>query len=152
MREMDSAAFTILLLSEAKHTATPWEFSFYEGFDGTPIRAPEDVARVVSESALRSGGSELWGVSVERDGETLTICYTGNGPTSKENAAFIVRACNDHADLLEAAKVMLDLLDALKLAEDHFASSENCGVCHPVGDCPTLRVIQAAIAKAEGRS
>ena len=43
-----------------------------------------------------------------------------------------------------------DMLAALKLAEDHLQEDIWKGDSHPVGRCPVLDVVRAAIAKAEG--
>lgn len=57
--------------------------------------------------------------------------WNGDPTEGQENAAFIVRACNSHEDLLAACKGLVDLLDA-----------------HSWGEGPALRAARAAIAKA----
>lgn len=89
------------------HTPGPWDFTIFSKEDGGEIVTPQDVADTVAHSALRCEGTQLWGVSDSKlsdDGAVLVICYTGNGPTSAENASFIARACNLHSDLTAALK------------------------------------------------
>ncbi len=82
------------------HTPEPWVFSFFTKPDGSPILTVQDVADTVSRSSLESDQIELYGVSVERGGENLVVCYTGNGPNSKENARLIALAPRMHSMLV----------------------------------------------------
>lgn len=50
----------------------------------------ERIATIV-ESA-QPGGDEFHGVFIERDGESLTVAYTGNGERSQAHARFIMFA------------------------------------------------------------
>lgn len=65
------------------------------------------------------------------------------------NARFIVQACNYHEELLEALKTAFS-----GFIEIH-AHGIGCPKCPSVSedplDCPAVRYIEAAIAKAEGR-
>jgi hypothetical protein len=63
------------------------------------------------------------------------VCQAAN----EENAAFIVRACNSHYELLSAAKTLCLYLEDLEAA--------GYGRCL---DNPIYNRAQAAIAKAEG--
>jgi hypothetical protein len=56
---------------------------------------------------------------------------------------------NANARLIAAAP---DLLDALKRAEGHLADEIHNRHIHPIGHCPVLDWVRAAIAEAEGRA
>lgn len=85
---------------------TPGKFLFtrFTKPDGSSIATPFEVAEHMADSAMKCTGSTLWGVTVGKDDNSLIICYTGNGPTSEENAADIARACNAYGDLLAACE------------------------------------------------
>jgi hypothetical protein len=68
----------------------PWDCASFTRPDGLPIRSPEDVAEACGRSAMESGGSYLFGVTVS--GTDTVVCYTGNGPNSLNNAAFAAEA------------------------------------------------------------
>jgi hypothetical protein len=72
---------------------------------------------------------------VESSRGRVCECSPLSAPTAIANAAFIVRACNSHADLLAAAKRSLDWL----------ASYQGNAAL------PAYEQMRAAIAKAEGR-
>lgn len=69
-------------------------------------------------------------IAIHQGDETCIAKWYSATPQDEENAAFIVRACNSHYDLLEVLKA------ALVLMEGQF------------GESPAIR---AAIAKAEGK-
>lgn len=73
----------------AKHTPGPWSFGEYTGSE--------------DDCYIKGGETRILGA-----GKKLT----------KNNAEFIVRACNSHYDLLEALEAMLTVEEDL-LAEDH---------------------------------
>lgn len=100
-------------LSHVAHTATPWKLNAKYVRD-------EDCIYIESENADRSIGQTSAVATVFNDGDNAAA-----------NAAFIVRACNAHGDLVKALK---------SVAEDRHA----CAVMK-------MRAL-AAIAKAEGRS
>jgi hypothetical protein len=69
-----------------KITEGEWVFTSFCKQDGSPIASSQDVADTISVSALKCDAAELWGVSTP---DNRVICYTGNGPDSKENARAI---------------------------------------------------------------
>lgn len=121
-------------MSEVKHTPGPFT---------AEVERFCDLASVISADGFCI--CDIDGVQIKRD--IPSGVHWGSKP---EYSREIEKDEMDRLANLFAAGP--DMLAALKLAEDHFASSENCGVCHPIGDCPTLRVIRTAIKKAEGRS
>lgn len=137
----------------AKYTPGPWEFTNYTKLDGSPILTVADVAEVTAASARRSEVAELWGVSMPGpDGPV--ICYTGNGPTSQENARLIAAA----PELLEALRSLrLECLaDVLNPCFDNRATDKpgwhwGSTKTDPIAACSSC-VARAAIAKAEGRT
>ncbi len=119
-------------------TSTPWEFTNYTKFDGSPILTAFDVAEITAQSALKSDTAELWGVSIPGP-EGPVICYTGNGPTSQVNAAFIARAANSHDEMLRVLNEMCRII-AFASPETLEAAIKRC-----------YDDARAAIDRAEGR-
>ncbi len=74
------------------------EFTTFTMPDGSMPQTNEDVAKITTFSAMQSESAELWGVTVVGDGPI--ICYTGNGPTSRENARYITWALNNREKIL----------------------------------------------------
>lgn len=105
-------------MSEMSHTPTPWKLG--------PTGDTVDDAN----------GLELLRM-YEADGreEPTALPY-------RANAAFIVRACNSHEELLSALK---RAREALK------ANEEITGTWELYQASPEMKAIHAAIAKAEGR-
>ena len=95
-------------MSNAKHTPIPWRIE----------RQSNGLYAVCADLAKRHGGSTPFSLATD-----IRVA----------NAEFIVRACNSHADLLEACK---DLVIAAE--ETGYAGL-------------ALARAKAAIAKAEGR-
>jgi hypothetical protein len=87
-----------------KHTTTPWVATRFNRPDGSPIETVEHVAETTAASAFHSDKAELWGLTADGSDPSgaPVIAYTGNGPTSRENAHAIARAVNSHADLVNA--------------------------------------------------
>ena len=112
-----------------EHTKLPWEANKFTKLDGSEITTVDDVIECLTSSAKLAGGIELYGIS--SSGDEKIICYTGNGETSKANAAFIVKACNCHDDLLEACKEALSIIEKYSDVPVH------------------IFALKAAIAKAE---
>lgn len=88
-------------MSNIKHTPTPW--NSYEGYDATVIRTtyrktnqitPRAVAEVTHHGAFH-----------EPNGERTQ--YHQATAEDRANTAFIVRACNAHDALVEAAQAQL---------------------------------------------
>jgi len=123
------------------HSKLPWEANKFTKIDGSEIMTVDDVIECLSISAKESQGTELFGVTIE--GSEDVICYTGNGKTSKENALFIVKACNCHDELLEALKKSRkSLAVAIKSAWEG-ATDED------VNSHAVIKQIDSAISKAE---
>lgn len=87
---------------EREATKGPWEFTTFSKPSGCPIETLADITKTISVSVERSPMIELWGVNITTDesGQYKVVCYTGNGPTSEANAAFIAHARQDIPDLL----------------------------------------------------
>ncbi len=106
---------------EAKHTPTPWEYFLNK--HGTQYRIAGDNCFPIA--ALDMYGSE------------------GHGPTKKvseANAAFIVRAVNNHEALIEA------LQKCLEAANAHEAKALHSGKLHEV----IRDYARSALAAAKG--
>ena len=95
----------------AKHTPGPWE-----------IRDNQEII-------VREGGGTV---------RLIAQCHAGHSPERSANAAYIVRACNSHEELLQALKVLLDHTEE---QYPHFESIRG------INDKEKAR---AAIANAEG--
>ncbi len=125
-----------------EHTKLPWEANKFTKLDGSEIKTVADVVECLKSSAELAGGLELYGVA-PKGRDDIIICYTGNGETSKANAAFIVKACNSHYDLLEACKRGCNTLAiAIKSAWEDSTDED-------VAEHHVIKQMNAAIAKAE---
>ena len=106
-----------------EHTPGPWKLdSTFPDPDGYKIR----------------GGSLVF-----RKGPRLIAVVKNQGDRP------IVEDSLSDARLIAAAP---DLLAALKTAEGHLSEELGYKELHPIGHCPVLDVVRAAIAKAEGLS
>ena len=100
-----------------KATDEQFEFTTFSKISGRPIETVDDIIETMSASARKSESVELWGVTTANDqqGKYKVVCYTGNGPKSRENAAFISSA---RTDLPEAVRLLREarelILDDLK--------------------------------------
>jgi len=115
-----------------KHSKLPWVAARFTKANGEKIETVADVAETIFGSAMKGKRAELFGVTngiEDESGLEKVICYTGNGPTSDFNAAYIVLCCNSHEALMDALK---DARYAL------------------YGDGPGNPTIDAAIAAGEG--
>lgn len=93
---------------QGKHTPLPWEAGRMVNEDGS-VMTKEELRRYLCE-AIDNGNDD--GFFFISQGDRMPdICHTGNGPTSRENAMFIVRACNSHYELLAACKAVVMMLD-----------------------------------------
>lgn len=124
-----------------EHTPTPWGLAIYRD---DPNRPPtvDKIKHMLCESVDRTiqhGGSipDIYFVCASVDPkDPVFTAITGNGPHSEANAAFIVKACNCHEELVQACKAAHDM----------------------VRNCPgnwqtqTADMLGMAIAKAEGKS
>jgi len=85
----------------------PWEWTTFTKPDGSPIINPDDVAETTAETARKSGGSVLHGITFtgagDDDGPNV-ICYTGNGPQSAVHARAITWLWMVAPELLRIAR------------------------------------------------
>lgn len=96
-RGLDAAKQGELVSEELTHSPLPWDFTWFTKPDGSEIKTPQDVADTCAFSSLQCEGTRLWGVTLaekDKEGRTLVICYTGNGPHSEANARLITAAVN----------------------------------------------------------
>lgn len=116
-------------MSEIKHSALPWEATPAIGALGEfcfmDIKCEGDFYTIATATSARATPK---GVVNDRE-------------WSEANAAFIVRACNSHYELLEALKWLVSRIEPM----EQDGSINIPGVA-------TLNQARAAIAKAEGRS
>ena len=113
------------MTTQPKHTPTPWKF--------------------ISAKANQAAGAPVIHAIRSVDGRhTIVDLGTLYTDEQKANAAFIVTACNAHAELLAALKGMLDMVRFADQDDDGFA----CGISLEQSQIIAAR---AAIAKAEGR-
>lgn len=123
---------------EAAHTPTPWHLSHQlaDGFSIAHEVAPSCGLLVCVATVHNTGGQPFHGLPL-------------NDATAKANAAFIVRACNGYAALVEAAEWSLKVMDAIKRREPGM-SMEDWLRRH----CPTTghaeQRARAALALAKG--
>ncbi len=112
-------------MSEAKHTPGPWKAEQVDVLGNDPTRW----------AVLSDGGWVVASIENGIPGESLE--------TEAANAAYIVRACNAHEDLLAALEAMVDCQDEAGLLEHDLDGHEEsiCALC----------MARAAIAKARGQ-
>jgi hypothetical protein len=98
-----------------EHTPTPWGLAIYRD---DPNRPPtvDKIKHMLCESVDRTiqhGGSipDIYFVCASVDPkDPVFTAITGNGPHSEANAAFIVKACNCHEELVEACQLALQFI------------------------------------------
>ena len=113
-------------MAKPKWTKGPWFATNVEYPDGPPHeRIDHDLL--------------TWTVST--DPGCAGWCHDGGYPGYGVSEA--------DARLMAAAP---QLYEALEAAEDHLADDLNNTALHPVGDCPVLREVRAALAKARGEA
>ena len=84
-----------------------------------------------------------------------TGCIGSKRPTRyiKCTSPWIEGAFKDDAEMLANQRLMAaapELYEALEAAEGHLADDLNNTALHPVGDCPVLWKVRAALAKVRG--
>lgn len=67
-----------------------WRWGQFTRPDGSPIETVDHVCEAQDKSARMSDRAELWGVDLGVDAPV--VCYTGNGPCSKDHAQYIAAA------------------------------------------------------------
>ena len=128
-------------MTEAKHTPGPWKKA--------------DIGRNASYFTTGKQGSPvIWSVT---DGKNR-ICVLSALDEAEANAAFIVRACNSHYEMLEALKPKLNAKTRLAVNE-WVEAMEAVGGKNERVIASGLRFLleqedkrQTVVAKAEGRS
>lgn len=83
--------------------------------------------------AVSNGCDCTWDIDATENGSPVTVATVG-----RENAEFIIRACNAHGDLVR------ELMHALCFVEDR----ENCTDFKPGVVTARIKSIRAALAKA----
>jgi len=99
-----------------EHTKEPWMFTKFTKADGSPIKTSQDVIDTLAHSARKSDIAELWGVTIdhEDDESAIVICYSGNGPTSQDNARRIAACVNACAGISTSYLECTPLLERLR--------------------------------------
>lgn len=64
-----------------------WQWGTFLRPDGQPIETVEHVCEAQNHSARERDNAELWGVNYGPD--SPVVCFTGNGPCSKDHAQFL---------------------------------------------------------------
>ncbi len=119
----------------SKHTPTPWRLEYHPGQRGEPATL---IMQEGAEACERWIAECPWGLDGDGDGDC-------SATEAQANAAFIVRACNAHGDLIAACRA----------AEQFIRNGVEYGYIRmPDKDTPdkahdTLPTLEAAIAKAE---
>jgi len=85
---------------DMKHTATPWE--------SIKIGSPK-VPKPTDYIIIKGDKGRAYIGGIDSDNETARV--SGHEHKNDANAEFIVRACNAHDELLEAAKWALERID-----------------------------------------
>ncbi len=132
-------------MSEVKHTSLPWKMVSAPNFDNgyvytsiQPVNVDEDTMK-----PLAMAGGEYHVCRMSHTAAEWRFSY------HRENAAFIVRACNSHYELLEALRQC-----ASEIGEWSRPKSSN-GMTSVSVDHPLMRAqakAYEAIAKAGGRA
>jgi len=113
---------------KAKHTPLPWETCvFKDNMDEWGVHAPEHPEAIKNDKPHPNQMEHA-----------ITICRGMTGPSKKENAAFIVHACNAHDDLLAALETIHSILAG--------------AMCNPtlIDRGFLIGIARVAIAKAKG--
>lgn len=117
---------------KAKFTPGPWSANFAHDNSGTVY---------------------AWHIAAPEFGSSRPICsYSRISEVSDEVSEGSPRPSDEdraNANLIAAAP---DLYEALKAAEGHLAETLSDARWHPIGKCPVLELVRAALSKAEGAS
>lgn len=71
-----------------------------------------------------------------------------DGPIPNEELRLLALVDDALAQLKREAKERADLLTACRVAASHLREAVDCPRCHPIGRCPTLDRVEAAITNA----
>lgn len=100
-------------MSEQEHTPGPWKSVISEHTSEPVVREPQ--------------------------GETVAVCCEILEGEAEANAAFIVKACNSHDELLSAAET------AAEIIRGSYGQEDSLLPC----DCQAVNVLERAIRKAK---
>lgn len=67
-----------------------WQWGLFTRPGGAPIETVDHLCEAQEYSARQSDVAELWGVNYGPD--TPVVCFTGNGPRSKDHAQYLAAA------------------------------------------------------------
>lgn len=119
------------------HTPTPWQVE--------PHSDTDEIVNVVSEYEVQPDGIKRANWIAELDAQIdFDSDVDEQLAVVNANAAFIVRACNAHDDLVDALKEALRYLDDGDPETEFVKSFET-------GRSVSITRLRAAIAKAEGK-
>lgn len=121
------------------HTPTPWKAFNMVNDEGNPLSADEIglyVKNSFNKSIENGGSSERFLFIAAEDGTGPDLAHIGNGPLGKENAAFIVRACNSHSS-------QVALIERLLANYQQFVTDDKL-------DTHLVNCAYEALAKAKG--
>lgn len=124
-------------MTQKQHTPTPWHWELSHKRTGWEKQYTKEENKRMEKSEWENGNISL------RDsiGNDILRSWGGDGDDgiyiSKQNAEFIVRAVNSHAELVEALKLGADAL--------HPSDSQGDCLC---SQCDFVRAKRKALAKA----
>lgn len=75
-------------------TPGPWIWTRFLNPGGTPITSKDQIKAMLCESVDKCEGLYLYGVTARDEGGEVVVCYTGNGPMSRNNAEVIANGMN----------------------------------------------------------
>jgi len=115
---------------DAQHTSAPWV-----------VDTVDRTCPAIRADSVGNGYFGTIAIAIQRDPHPI---YGGgiSDATAKANAAFIVRACNAHADLLEALRMCAHFIE--NVSESTPDRTERFFACRESW--------RRAIARAEGRT
>lgn len=115
----------------AAATKGEWTFSRYINADGSEPKTREEFAAILAQSVQKSEGNNenLYGVGAKDDKGDLVVCYTGNGPTSFANAAFLSASKEIVAYLLSELDAALEVVGKARRWNKDYAADEKAS--HP---------------------
>jgi hypothetical protein len=113
-----------------------WDCTIFTKPDGGEIETIEDINLTMALSAVKSEYLNLYGITLaekDRDGKCKVVAYTGNGPTSLHNAAFIAQSRtlipSLIAKLREAIAIIKDLAYAQQVLNYKARGESFCVKC-----------------------
>ena len=148
--------------ASAGHTPTPWMAANMIHGERGDAMTPEELGAYVTASVRKSienGGSAERFLIITTEGEKAPdICHVGNGPRGPANAAYIVRAVNAHAELVEATieqSLMIERAQEIitqYLVPDGYDADEAMALLIEHFDGPNQRRVKAVARDALSRA